>query len=258
MTAENKEPIYKKGKLYSVPISDLHRDPDQPRKNIEVSDIDEFKTSIEAHGQLTPILFRKDQDGQLILVAGERRYRACCALGHTHINGIFIESAKYDEIALVDNIQRVDLHPIDEAEAIFNLKEKHGYTQEQLGDIIGKAQNTISIILDLMKIKEEVRNQARHNKDLSRNALLEIAKIKSIKAQQKAYDALIAKLSAPKKSIKRPRLKDTEKTIKVADSTMEHIKGIKVEALGEDREAVVSKLQQLLQEIQDKLASIGS
>ncbi|WP_224961817.1 ParB/RepB/Spo0J family partition protein [Geomonas subterranea] len=119
------EATYKKGKLYSIPLNDVTPDPDQPRKNISESDLDVLKQPIAAHGQLSPILFRVDGDKGLVLVSGERRYRACQALGHATIPGIYIDTNRHDEIALVDNLQRADLHPVDLAEAISSLKVKH-------------------------------------------------------------------------------------------------------------------------------------
>jgi len=248
---------YKKGKLYSIPLTALMPDPSQPRKHIDESELKELKQSIEVHGQLSPIIFRQDQDRTLILVAGERRYRAFQALGKTTINGIYLDAEKYDEIALVDNIQRVDLHPVDEAEAVFNLKTKYGYTQEQLGNMVGKAQNTISDILGLMALSDEIREDARGRKELSRGALLKVARIKRATSQKKAYDSLIASLGIPKKEIKRPRLTITKKAITSTDNTLKCIKSIDLSTLGDDRDVVVSKLQELLHEVQNKLSNIG-
>lgn len=255
---EQKSTTFKKGKIYQLSISDLNPDStSQPRKTIENADIEGLKLSIEQHGQLSPIIFRVDENNSLILVSGERRFRACQSLGKSHINGIFLDSEKYDEIALVDNVQRVDLHPIDEAEAIKSLKTKYDYTQEQLGNIVGKAQNTITDILGLMKLSQEIRDDARQRKELSRAALLKIARMGS-KGQKKAYDALVTSLSAPKKEIKRPRLTITKKTLTTTDNSLKCIKSIDLNSLGDDRDVVVSKLQELLHEIQNKLGTIDS
>lgn len=257
MPDNTKEATYKKGKLYSISLTDLTPDTDQPRKHIDESELEDLKLSIQAHGQLSPILFRVGDKG-LVLVSGERRYRACQLLGKTHISGIFLDAEKHDEIALVDNVQRIDLHPVDEAEAVYNLKTKYGYTQVQLGNLVGKAQNTISDILGLMALSDDIREDARHRKELSRGALLKVARIKRPTSQRKAYDALVASLGMPKKEIKRPRLTITKKAITSTDNTLKYIKGIELDTLGEDREVVVGKLQELLLEIQNKLSSIES
>ncbi|GFO55575.1 nucleoid occlusion protein [Geomonas sp. Red276] len=257
MTAETKATTYRKGKIHDLSLDLLHRDVEQPRKHFDESELDALKKSIKDKGLLYPVLFRVDDEGNNILVSGERRLRAYRSLGRDTIPAMRIDSDRYDEVALIDNIQRVDLHPIDEAEAVNNLKTKYGYTQDQLGNLVGKAQNTVSEILALMGLSDDIREDARGRKELSRSALLSIAKIKRPTSQRKAYDALVASLGMPKKDIKRPRLTVTKKTITATDNTLKCLKSIDLNTLGEDREMVVSKLQVLLQEIQNKLDSIG-
>src|ERR1035438_3267783 len=134
--------IYAKGKIHEIPLEQLTPDTNQPRKHFDESELDNLKKSIEDKGLIYPVIFRKDDTGSLILVSGERRFRAFASLGKPTIPGIYIESEKYDEIALVDNIQRVDLNPVDEAEALNSLKSKYNYSEKQIGHIIGKAHNT--------------------------------------------------------------------------------------------------------------------
>ena len=258
MTTETKDTSkpYKKGKIHDINLDLLHRDVEQPRKAFEESELNALKKSIEDKGLLYPILFRVDENGNNILVSGERRFRAFKALGRETIPAMRVDSDRYEEVALIDNVQRIDLHPVDEAEAIFNLQAKYGHTQEQLGNLIGKAQNTVADILGLIKLSDEIREDARHRKELSRGTLLKIARIKRPTSQRKAYDALVASLGVPRKEIKRPRLTITKKAIISTDNTLKCIKSIDLDTLGEDRDVVVSKLQELLQEIQIKLASI--
>lgn len=111
-------------------------------------------------------------------------------------------------------------------------------------------------ILGLIKLSEDIREDARGRKELSRGALLKIARIKRPTSHKKAYDALVASLGMPKKEIKRPRLTITKEAITSTDNTLKCIKSIDLDTLGDDRDAVVGKLQELLQEIQDKLSSI--
>ena len=248
---------YNKGKIYNISLDQLSSDPDQPRKHFDPVEIESLKQSISEKGLFYPIIFRVDENDRNILVSGERRYRACKELGKETIPAMVVSSDKYDEVALVDNIQRVDLSPVDEAEAINNLKTKYDYSQEQLGNLVGKAQNTVSDILGLMALSDDIREDARHKKELSRGALLKVARIKRPTSQRKAYDALVASLSAPKKEIKRPHRTATKMAIDATDNTLKCIKSIDPNTLGDDRELVVSKLQDLLQEIRNKLDSIG-
>jgi len=256
MTAETKAMTYRKGKIHDINLDQLHRDLDQPRKHFDESELDALKKSIEDKGLLYPVLFRVDENGNNILVSGERRLRAFRSLGKETIPAMLVGSDRYDEVALIDNVQRVDLHPVDESEALFNLQSKYGHTQDQLGNLIGKAQNTVADILGLMKLSEDIREDARHRKELSRGALLKVARIKRPTSQRKAYDALVASLGMPKKEIKRPRLTITKKAITSSDNTLKCIKSIDLDTLGEDRDVVVSKLHELLQEIQNKLGSV--
>jgi ParB family transcriptional regulator, chromosome partitioning protein len=260
MTTDNREPIktYKKGKIYDIQVNLLQTDIEQPRKHFDEAELDSLRKSIADKGLLYPVLFRLDENGNLVLVSGERRLKACRDLDRETIPAMRVDTDRYDEIALIDNIQRVELSPIDESEALHNLQTKYGHTQEQLGNLIGKAQNTVSEILALMKLSEEIRDDARHRKELSRGALLKIARIKKSTSQKKAYDALIVSIDTPKKEIKRPRLTITKKAITFTDNTLKCLKSIDFDTLGEDRDIVVSKLQELLQEIQNKLVGRDS
>jgi ParB family chromosome partitioning protein len=255
MSDSSKEAAYKKGKIYPIPLDALKPDPTQPRKHIDDSELGDLKDSIETHGLLSPIIFRVDQDNILILVSGERRYRACQALGKTHINGIFIDSEKYDEIALVDNVQREDLHPVDLAEAVKALKDRYEYTDKAVGNIIGKAHTTVSEILKLNDLSQEIRDDARKRKNLSRNVLLKVARKKKEAAQRKAYDALLASLTKEGKEIKRPRHPAHQKAVAVSDKAIKLIEKIDLNDLGDNKEEVEAKLRELLTAIQNKLDS---
>jgi ParB family chromosome partitioning protein len=256
--SEDKTIKYVKHKIHDIPLDQLTRDANQPRKHFDKSELDTLKKSIEEKGLIYPVIFRVDEEGNNILVSGERRFKAFQALGWETIPAMLIDNEKYDEIALIDNIQRVDLHPVDESEALNNLKTKYEYTEKQIGHLIGKAHNTVNDIIKLTDLSQDIRDDARTRKDLSRSALLKIARIKKDKAQRKAYDALISSLSSPKKDIKRPRLTAYKKTIDATDKTLKYLKAIDLDTLGEDKESVVEKLQELLVEIQNKLGTTAS
>jgi ParB family chromosome partitioning protein len=244
-----------KHKIHDIPLDQLTLDTNQPRKHFDESELDALKESIEEKGLIYPVIFRIDENDNKVLVSGERRFKAFQALGKDTIPAMLVGNDKYDEIALIDNIQRVGLNPIDESVALNNLKFKYDYSEKQIGHLIGKAHNTVSEIIKLTELSDDIRADARTRKDLSRRALLKIARLKKPKAQRKAYDALIISLSSPKKEIKRPRLAAYKKTIAATDKTLKCIKDIDLDTLGNDRESVVSKLQELLLEIQNKLGT---
>lgn len=99
----------------------------------------ELKTSIERHGVLQPVLFRKDEQGQYILISGERRFRSSQLAGQETLPCIYNEGGSSAEIALVENLLRENLNPIEEAEALQQLKQEQSYTNEQISAVIGKA-----------------------------------------------------------------------------------------------------------------------
>jgi len=105
---------YEKGNLYQIPITDLKPDPDQPRKVIDPEALAELVTSIEKFGIIQPLLFRDAGEGQLTIVAGERRWQAAQQVGLTTLPAIYIEG-NYSELALVENLQRQDLTSVEEA-----------------------------------------------------------------------------------------------------------------------------------------------
>jgi ParB family chromosome partitioning protein len=149
--------------------------------------------SVTKHGIIQPVIFRRGPDGTAITVAGERRVAAARQVGLTEIPGIFIDG-NAAEIALVENLQRQDLTPIEEAEGLQALMTEQKYTQEQLGGIIGKARNTLSEILSLNKLPQDVRDDCRGDRTISKNALITIAKKKQARSMTTAYIAYKAKL----------------------------------------------------------------
>jgi ParB family chromosome partitioning protein len=130
---------YEARQLYEIDIKELHPDPNQPRKYFDESELNDLSGSIKKHGVLQPILFRKAEDGKLTIVSGERRYQASLLAKEKTIPGIFIDS-NATEIALIENMLRVDLTPIEEAEGLHRLKTDAKYNNKELSAVIGKAE----------------------------------------------------------------------------------------------------------------------
>ena len=254
---EHKPIIYKKGKIYPLALTDLKPDENQPRKTIDETELGELKKSIEAHDLLCPIIFREDENKSLVIVSGERRYSAFLSLGRATIPAMFIDDPKYDEVALVDNVQRVDLNQIDLSESVYGLKEKYGYTSLQIGSIIGKAEQTVSEILKLAELPQEIRDDAR-TRDLSRNALLKVARKETAKGQKTAYKLLIETLS--KGGARKPYVKrdDYKKVSTITATAIKGIQSIDLDKLGDHKATVEDQLRRLLAAIQDKLGVIAS
>lgn len=166
---------YKTGELYELDIKQLLPDPNQPRKYIDDDDLQELAESIKQHGVLQPILFRKDSAGLLFIVSGERRYQASLKAEKTTIPAIYT-TGDPSAIALIENILRVDLTPIEEAEALQRLQEDEKLTLNQLGKLISKKESTVSEILSINKIPKKLLDKYRENKNISKSVLIEVAK----------------------------------------------------------------------------------
>jgi ParB family chromosome partitioning protein len=178
---------YEKGKLYNIALSDLHVDPKQPRKFIDPIALEELSASIIQHGVLEPILFRRDVEGFLYIVAGERRFAAARNAGIATIPAILVDG-KHSEIALVENLLRQDLTAVEEAEALDRLMKDESYTQEQLGGIIGKARTTVTDILTLNRLPQEIRDECRGNTTVTRKTLITIARNKQVRSMITAWN----------------------------------------------------------------------
>lgn len=138
----------------------LRPNPDQPRRSFREEELDELAASIEEHGIIQPIVVRPDpvNEGQYQIVAGERRWRAAQRARIHEVPVLIRELSDQEvmEIALVENIQRSDLSPVEEASAYKALIDRHGYTQEALGKIVGKSRSHIANMIRLLSLPGEV------------------------------------------------------------------------------------------------------
>ena len=146
--------------------------------------------SIDQHGLIQPIAVAKDPDNaeRFIVVAGERRFRAFQQLDRETIPAI-ITTGSPDEIALIENIQRENLHPLDEARGLANLMQKHGYSQGDVSKVVGKSRPTVNELLRLTTLPQVIQDECRTS-DTPKSTLIEIAKISSEEEQFAAWDNL--------------------------------------------------------------------
>ena len=183
--------IYAPNQLHSVPLAEIQPDPTQPRKYIDPAALEELTASVKQMGIIQPIVCRQDpQTGLVYSVAGERRCAAARKAGLTYVPCIFIEGDNHAEIALVENLLRQDLNPVEEAEALKRLMDDHPYMQEDLARIIGKSPVTISEALSLNKLPKEIRDECRKDPTVPKNVLVVIARNKqqrSMVTQFKLY-----------------------------------------------------------------------
>ena len=155
-TIDREEP---KGGVSTLRISQLEPKGDQPRKYFDTEALSELAESISAHGVLQPILVRAVGDERYQIIAGERRFRASKMAGLSEVPVVILTSDEKEaaEIALIENIQREDLNPIEEAAAYRALAEEYRLTQEDISRRIGKSRSAIANALRLLDLPDPVR-----------------------------------------------------------------------------------------------------
>jgi len=132
--------------------------PDQPRKIFREEELASLAASLDKHGLKQPIGVQQQANGEYLLVWGERRWRAARSLGWPTITAVLTAGDPL-EVALVENVQRVDLSPFEQSDALQGLKERHGYTDEALAGIVGKDRSMISKLLRLQSLPKAVREE---------------------------------------------------------------------------------------------------
>ena len=160
-----------------IPIDKLAPNPNQPR--VEIGDLTELTSSIRQKGVLEPLLVRpSDVGGRFMIISGERRYRASLEVGLTELPCIEMDVDDRDvaEISLIENLQRKDLTPFEEADGLRALSERFGYTHEEIATKIGKSRSTITESLSLAALPQEVRDLCRRADISSKSLLLQIVR----------------------------------------------------------------------------------
>jgi len=183
LAARHETPV---GRL--LPLSSVQADPGQPRQ--ELGDLSDLVSSIREKGVLEPILVRRaagspatddgvDRAPRFTIIAGERRYRAALEAGLYEIPAIELDVSEQEarEITLIENLQRRDLSPFEEAEGYRALGDLHGYTQERIAQAVGKSRSLVAETLALLQIPAELRRVASDLGIRSRSLLLEVAKL---------------------------------------------------------------------------------
>jgi ParB family chromosome partitioning protein len=151
--------------ITEIPLEKIKPNPQQPRKDFSKEKLTELADTIKTYGVIQPVLLQKEKENY-ILVAGERRYRAAQLAGLKTIPAIIKEynSKELIEIALVENLQREDLNPIEEASAYKRLLEEFGFIQEELSKKIGRSRSAIANSLRLLSLDDEIKKYLAEGK----------------------------------------------------------------------------------------------
>jgi ParB family chromosome partitioning protein len=155
--------------LAEIPVDCLHPNPQQPRHHFDDAALAELASSIRRHGVLQPLLVSEDGPNLYLLITGERRWRAARIAGLRTVPAVIrerVEDAQQLELALVENLQRRDLTPLEEARAFDHLRTSLGLSQQEIADRVGMDRSTVANSLRLLKLPVDVQELVEHG-DLS-------------------------------------------------------------------------------------------
>lgn len=235
-----------KGKVVDIEVGKIDRNPNQPRKNFDQASLQELADSIKLHGVIQPIIVTKNKD-RYTIIAGERRFRATMLAGLKTIPAIVrdYDARQISEVALLENIQREDLNPIETARALQALMDVYDCTQEELAKRIGKSRPVIANYLRLLTLCPEViqmiedgKLSAGHARSLVivqdpavqlKLAKLAVTKNVTVRDMEKA----VKELQSPKKA-KKPKAEQSAELKELANM-IEKAFSTKVTILGNDR-----------------------
>ena len=169
-----------------IAIDEIRANPYQPRKEFDEKALQDLSNSIKVHGIFTPLLVRKSQAKGYELIAGERRLRAAKLAGLTVVPAISVEFTDEEmmEISILENVQREDLNPIEEAAAYDSLIKRLGYTQEKLAERVGKSREYCANMLRLLKLPQDVQQLVSEKK----LTMGHVRPLLSLKDEDEMYD----------------------------------------------------------------------
>ena len=238
----NKPPL--ESGVMPIPINNIVTNPLQPRKDgLDKKSLQELIASIRKKGVITPITVKKDND-QFILIAGERRVRASKHAGLKEIPGYIVsisDESELMEIALIENIQRENLNPIDEAEGFAVLQSKYNHSQDSIAKAVGKKRVTVSNALRLLKLPRNIINSLR-SQTISAGHGRAILMMKTSRGMNRLFDLIVSKnlsvraaeaiakgKSTKKVSVTSKKIRKSSSPLKMIEDELITILGTKVE-----------------------------
>jgi ParB family transcriptional regulator, chromosome partitioning protein len=177
--------------VQELPLADLELNPFQPRRHFDQAALEELASTIRDHGILTPVVVRRVGDG-LQIIAGERRIRAARLAGLTHVPAVIRDAtdAQALQMALVENLQREDLNPLEAAEAYQKLVDEFGLTQEELAGRLGRDRSSVANSLRLLRLPKRIRDDVADG-TLSEGHARALLGLEKLTDQLKARDEVV-------------------------------------------------------------------
>ena len=220
----------------TLPLNDIIPNREQPRKTFDETALEELAESIRQHGVLQPLLVRPLPEGNYQLVAGERRWRAARIAGLTEVPVVVkeLDDTEAMELAIIENLQREDLNPIEEAEGLQALADKCGYTQEEIAASVGKSRPAIANSMRLLRLPEEVRAMTRNGEISAGHARALLAFDNEAMMLEAAMQIVSRKLTVREveKMAQSPRKTAAQRRIRTRDSFYDEVELSLSEALG--------------------------
>lgn len=188
----SEEPL-EKSAYQLLPIYKVEPNPDQPRQDFDEEELQALADSIAVHGIIQPLTVREMPNGYYQIIAGERRWRAARMANLSDVPAVIIEAddKKAMELALIENLQRQDLNPLEEALGYQTLMNEYGLTQEEAAGRVGKSRPAVANALRLLGLCPEVQERVR-KVELSAGHARAILQLKSEKKQQEAAQKIVA------------------------------------------------------------------
>jgi len=211
-------------RLVSIKVELIEPDPNQPRKNL--GDVSELAVSIREHGVINPLIVEVAGSGRYRIIAGERRFAACRSLGLQTVPCIVRTVAEQSRLTLqlIENLQRKDLHPVEEARAFKRLMDEFNLTQRELAQRLGKSLAAVNQTLRILDLKAEVLSDVQTSELASKSVLLEIAKESDPARQQALWkqaqtgELTVRKARSGKRSVSPARQTAAKATIELAEA----------------------------------------
>ncbi len=228
--------------LKMVSVNDIDPNAEQPRKHFDSDRLEELAQSISTYGIVQPIIVQQN-GSRYTIIAGERRYRAARLAGLKEVPVVIKECSRTElmEVSLVENLQREDLNPIEEAQAMRLLMDEHKLTQDELSSRLGKSRSAVANTLRLLSLPESVRSMViagdlssgharclvalERDEDKHRLAMKIVSQGLSVRATEELVKALNTLKQDNKKADTKPEIEEAEKNLTAALGTRVQISG---------------------------------